>query len=360
MGKKHSQLSFVRITLQISLVWDRRKILLQGENHAKYTILHTNYEIAALIGLKSGNVAKPTSGNTVEFIPAQTFSEDRCGPNTNSPASLELSPKEWPPLNSISLVHGAKKLCRQWSQASHPQLCSALRIMTYTFYVIFIYLKIIVQTIILSSLEISEGLANVYFVPTRQELTSLIATALFGQSLGFYFSVVPRQLAASISISCQAPWLGCCCFCSVTWEFSTLATCWNELESFNFLKKEEEAGEEGGRKKKEEEESKAKGKQWAYHRLLPQNLMGRAQESVFLSSPGDSLLRGLRTTASPLDPLQKLPQGRIPADSCVPDGPSVTSLFKNHLVSLTLRQYPQKIIFKWVVWGQGLNFSRHF
>lgn len=62
MGKKHSQLSFVRIILQISLVWDRRKV--NYRNHAKYIILHTNYETAALIGLKSGNVTKPTSRGT--------------------------------------------------------------------------------------------------------------------------------------------------------------------------------------------------------------------------------------------------------------------------------------------------------
>ena len=153
----------------------------------------------------------------------------------------------------------------QQSQTSQPQLRSALHIMTYTLYVIFIYLKIIVQTIILSSLETSEGWENMGFVPTWQELTSLIVTALFGQSVVFYFRVVPRQPVSSISISRQAPCLGCCCFCSVTWESSTLATCWNELESFDFLKEEEEAEEEGGRKKKR----------------------GR---------------RGLRTTASPLDP----------------------------------------------------------
>lgn len=45
MGKKpHSQMSFLKIIfLQISLVYDRRRIL-QGEKHVKYAILYINYE----------------------------------------------------------------------------------------------------------------------------------------------------------------------------------------------------------------------------------------------------------------------------------------------------------------------------
>lgn len=160
----------------------------------------------------------------------------------------------------VSLVHGAEKLCRPKSQASHPQPCSALHVMTYTFDVIFIYLKIIVQTIILSSLEISERLANMDFVSTRQELTRLIVTALFGQRLGFYFTVVLRQPASSVSISCQAPRLGCCCFSSVTWEFSTLAACWNKRESFNFFK-ERGGSRRGGRKEGRKRKKKAKQKE---------------------------------------------------------------------------------------------------
>ena len=37
-----------------------------------------------------------------------------------------------------------------------------------------------------------------------------------------------------------------------------MAACWNELESFNFLKKEEEAEEEGGRKEKRKKKAKQK------------------------------------------------------------------------------------------------------
>ena len=212
--------------------------------------------------------------------------------------------------------------------------------MTYTFYVIFIYLKIIVQTIILSSLEISEGLANVDFVSLRQELTSLIVTALFGQSLGFYFGVVPRQPASSISISCQAPRLGCCCFCSVTWEFWTLAACWNELESFNFLKKEEEAEEEGGRKEKRGRRKQSKRKTMGLPWMTVIEAHGWGLGICIFKLSRWFYAERVRSTASPLDPLQKLPQWRIPAGSCVPDGSYVTSLFKNHLVNLTLRYSP--------------------